>query len=79
LRHALYSGYPPYPEDRVGSSIEILFYDLASQFPDFAVEMNVQRQIGVKSVNVPVVMTSRAGGRENLITIHSPHRSGSAY
>jgi hypothetical protein len=72
LRHALYGGYQPYPADRVRTSTEILYYDLVRQFPDFTVETNVQRQVSGKDVTIPIVMASRAGGREALIALHSP-------
>jgi hypothetical protein len=76
LRHALYGGYQPYPGDRLRSSTAILYYDLLRQFPDFAIEQNVQRQIGGRDLMIPIVMTSWAGGRETWIALHSPIAPG---
>jgi hypothetical protein len=72
LRHALYGGYQPYPANRLRTSTQILYYDLVRQFPDFAIEANVPREIGGRNVTIPIVMTSHASGRETYIALHSP-------
>ena len=72
LRHALYGGYQPYPEDRVRASTEILYHDLTRQFPNFVVKLNVRRMVGSKNVMIPIIMTSREGNRETLIALNSP-------
>jgi hypothetical protein len=72
LRHALYGGYQPYPLDRVRSSIEILYYDLVRQFPNFTIERDGRRRVGAQEFTIPIVMTSRAGNSETWIALSSP-------
>ncbi len=56
LRHAVYGGYPAYPQDRVDNSLDLLFDDARRQLSDqFQFERNVARAHAGNPVNVPLV------------------------
>jgi hypothetical protein len=73
LRHALFGGYPPYPADRMESSLSILHDDLRRQLSDdFSVERNARRQAGSTEISVPIVAARRRNGNETWIALNSP-------
>jgi Domain of unknown function (DUF1998) len=72
LRHALNGGYPPYSNDRLEASGDVLYRDLSRQFPDFDIAMNVPRGTAQNRQTVPIVMTRRAGGEEYWLALNSP-------
>jgi ATP-dependent helicase YprA (DUF1998 family) len=78
LRHALYGGYPAYPEDRVEKSLNFLFTDLRRQLSDrFDLERNVSRAAKTEAqtennVVVPVLARRHSNKEETWVTLGSP-------
>lgn len=73
LRHALYGGYPEYPADRVRTSLDTLFDDLARQFSTaFEFHRNVTRTIMEQSVTIPILVKCRTSAQETWLALSSP-------
>jgi ATP-dependent helicase YprA (DUF1998 family) len=74
LRHVLYGGYPPYPEDRTQKSLNLLFDDMRRQLSDqFELEINVSRadRQGHR-ITVPILVRRRSNQEETWVTLASP-------
>lgn len=73
LRHALYGGYPDYPQQRIESSLGILAADLTRQLgAEFVFERNTSRTVGGQMISIPLTGTRKANGVETWITLASP-------
>jgi ATP-dependent helicase YprA (DUF1998 family) len=73
LRHALWGGYPPYPPQRVRSSLDILFDDLTRQFSSsHEIRRNVHQVIDGKTVTIPVLVKNLRSNGEAWVALSSP-------
>ena len=74
LRHALYGGYPAYPQDRIDASLNLLFTDVRRQLSDqFELERNVSRTDSKgRKVVVPIIVRRLSTKEETWVTLSSP-------
>jgi hypothetical protein len=74
LRHALYGGYPAYPQDRIDASLNLLFTDVRRQLSDqFELERNVSRTDSKgRKVVVPIIVRRHSNKEETCVTLSSP-------
>ena len=74
LRHALYGGYPAYPQDRIDSSLNLVFTDVRRQLSDqFELERNVSRTDSKgRKVFVPIIVRRGSTKEETWVTLSSP-------
>ena len=73
LRHALFGGYPDYPDDRTQASLDLLYADLGRHLSDrVRPSRNACRRAGPREITVPIVITPNSGGAETWIDLYSP-------